>query len=42
MVICWKLSTRERLTSRISGEEAVINKSFGMIISEGNRKAQPS
>jgi hypothetical protein len=31
-VICWKLSTRARRTRRISGDEAVINKSVGMTI----------
>ena len=30
MVICWKLRTRTLLTLRMSGEEAVINRSFGM------------
>jgi hypothetical protein len=29
MVICWKFRNRVRLALRISGEEAVINRSFG-------------
>jgi len=41
MVICWKLRKRERLTLRISVEEAVIKISLGIIIPKKHAHLYP-